>query len=503
MPEKDPAKELSTALSQARILLAADVDASVLKGLDLNTLVTELVELHKNDAGISIANKEQILAIAEETKLEKSPRPVEVLRQSGFSAAAADIDSDYHINQRGIETTGGTANDFVDYFRNRFDRLREAVVGRRVNLFLLPSIDSTRSYTSGREVAVVGMVSTKSNSKAGNLKIVLEDETGELIVVVSNGTSKTSQELFETAKRLVEDDVVAIKGKLVGRLLIANEIIWPDVPIKEPKTIEDDIAIAFMSDIHVGSKQFMEKNFSKMLKWLNGEAQGKSDDLAGKIKYIIIAGDVADGVGVYPDQEYELAIPDIYLQYRQLFSFMELIPDYIDIFMMPGNHDAVGRAEPQQPIGEELSKDFKIDNLHIVSNPCYITVHGVEVLAYHGTSLDSIIRAVPGTNYSSPEKAMIELLKRRHLSPIYGGNVIVPSKTDQLVIDKIPDVLHMGHIHKNAIAEYHGVKIVNSGTWQGMTKLQQRMGHNPTPCRLPVYEPKTGNFSTINFDTGM
>ncbi len=92
-----------------------------------------------------------------------------------------------------------------------------------------------------------------------------------------------------------------------------------------------------------------------------------------------------------------------------------------------------------------------------------------------------MISAIPDTSYANPEKAMIEILRRRHLSPIYGGNVIVPSKEDNLVIDKIPDILHMGHIHKNGIANYHGVEIVNSGTWQARTDFQIRQGHIPTP----------------------
>ena len=84
----------------------------------------------------------------------------------------------------------------------------------------------------------------------------------------------------------------------------------------------------------------------------------------------------------------------------------------------------------------------------------------ITVALYHGTSLDSIIASIPNNSYAKPEKAMVELLKRRHLSPIYGGNIIVPSKNDSMIIEKAPDILHMGHIHKNGITNYHGVAIV-------------------------------------------
>lgn len=502
MPGKDVLKELSATLSQARILLAANVDAKLLDGVDANALVTRLIELHKNDEGVSIADRDQISAIVADIEKEKGPVDVEVIRSSTFKPAAADVDAVYQITNKERQNADGTTADFVNHFRNRFERIKHMIETHRIKVSMSSSIETAKAYTSGREITVAGIVTSKVITKKGNLMVVIEDETSELRVIFVNGAAKLSQDLFEEGKMLINDEVVAIRGKISNQFLIANEIIWPDVPIRQQKQIEDDIAIAFMSDIHVGSRQFMEKNLSKMLKWLNGNESLNADTLAGKIKYIVMAGDVADGVGVYPDQELELSIPDIYLQYKLLFSYIEQIPDYIHVFVMPGNHDAVGRSEPQPPLGEDLLNDFKADNVHIISNPSALNLHGLDVLAYHGTSLDSIIRAVPDASYAAPEKAMVELLKRRHLSPIYGGNVIIPSRDDQLVIDKVPDILHMGHIHKNGLAEYHGVKIVNSGTWQNVTQLQLRYGHVPTPCILPVYEAKQGRFATVNFNEG-
>ena len=121
------------------------------------------------------------------------------------------------------------------------------------------------------------------------------------------------------------------------------------------------------------------------------------------------------------------------------------------------------------------------------------------MLTYHGTSLDSIIATIPNMSYAKPEQAMIEILKRRHLSPIYGGNTIVPSRMDTLVIDKVPDILHMGHIHKNGLANYHGIHIVNSGTWQDRTDYQIKQGHIPTPAQMPVFDAKVNNFKIIDF----
>ena len=39
---------------------------------------------------------------------------------------------------------------------------------------------------------------------------------------------------------------------------------------------------------------------------------------------------------MYPEQDKELSIDDIYKQYSVFFDFMESVPDYIEVFVMPG-----------------------------------------------------------------------------------------------------------------------------------------------------------------------
>jgi len=93
----------------------------------------------------------------------------------------------------------------------------------------------------------------------------------------------------------------------------------------------------------------------------------------------------------------------------------------------------------------------------------------------------------------------IELLKRRHLSPVYGENPIVPERHDYLFINEVPDILHYGHVHHNGYANYRGTTIINAGTWQDTTDYALKQGHLPTPCQLPIYNVRSGNLSVINF----
>jgi DNA polymerase II small subunit len=495
---KNAAGELAAKLSEKRILIAADVSAAVLDGIDIGLIAERIAGRHKDEAGISIVNSEEISNIVKEIELEKAPAPIEVIRKPGFRPMASEIDADYVISNKEIEKSDGTVNDFVLYFRSRLDRLRRILEHRSNAAGLLSSIESMRSYTDGREITILGIVTNKIPTKRGNIMAVIEDETAEAKVVFVNGSSAGARETFDRAGSLVNDEVIAVRGKIAGQLIIASDMIWPDVPIKEKKKAEGDFAIAFLSDIHVGSKLFLERNFSEFINWLNGGAE-RMQELAGKIKYVVIAGDIVDGIGVYPDQEKDLTVPDVYMQYKMFFNLISSIPEYVHVFVIPGDHDAVQRAEPQPQIGAEMMGELKAENVHLLPNPSYITLHGLDILTYHGTSLDSIISSIPGMSKLNPEKAMIELLRRRHLSPIYGGNIIVPSRNDNLVIDRIPDILHMGHEHRNGLDNYHGVRVVNSGTWQAKTEYQILKGHVPTPCLVPVYDSKSDSFVSINF----
>ena len=115
-----------------------------------------------------------------------------------------------------------------------------------------------------------------------------------------------------------------------------------------------------------------------------------------------------------------------------------------------------------------------------------------------GLTYDDVL-LIPRHSKVLPHEAMLELVRRRHLSPIYGQNLIVPEDHDYLVIEDEPDVVHMGHVHKNGYMLYRGSLLVNSGTFQDRTDFQVRMGHTPTPGVVPILEAKTGKLNHISF----
>ncbi len=368
----------------------------------------------------------------------------------------------------------GKVEDFVAYFNSRLEKISRILRNR-----IQPTQIKNLGRLRGETVSVVGIVSNVFERK-DHYVIELEDQTGT-VNCIANGKNA------EIAGELLGDEVIGVTGTLRGNSILAERILFPDVPVNgERKEIE--FGIVFISDTHFGSKDFLAENWKKFVQWLNCESDDeKLNEIAEKLKYLILAGDVVDGVGVYPEQEKELAIIDIYEQYEFAAENLDGIRKEIDIIVAPGNHDAVRQAEPQPPLPKEFESLFP-RNTKCVGNPAYIDLEGTKVLVYHGRSLDDIVTKIPRLSYDAPHKGMEELLKRRHLSPLYGGrSPIAPDREDHLVIDEIPDVIHSGHVHTFGVGFYRGVFLVNSSTWQSQTEFQKKVNLNPMPCKVAVY----------------
>jgi len=498
---EDTLIEIANRLS-GKVVISSEIKASDLADADPESLIGHITEYFESRDGVRILGPSELREILAEIGTQKEPVQIEAPRSGGFSPSAKEVDARYSIREAQIGRTNNTVGDFTDHFRDRFNKIKAIMRANGSGYAGTVSVGAIKQYISGREVGIIGMVYEKTVTKNGHIMMTLEDETGTAKVLVYRPQIKTkdaANDLFDAASKAAKDDILYFKGKVSGPFFIANKLLWPDVPIRVRRRGEDDVAIALLSDVHVGNKLFLEKQFGRFIEWLNGGVDNRKD-LAAKVKYVVVAGDLVDGVGVYPGQEKELSIDDIYKQYSVFFDFMEEIPDYIEVFVMPGNHDAVQRADPQPPISKKLLGDFARPNVHSIANPSYLNLHGVKVLAYHGASLDSVIQNVPGCSYSNATSAMKEILKRRHLCSIYGNTVINPTKNDSLVIDEAPDILHMGHIHKNGYEEYHGTALINSGTWQARTSFQVKQGHIPTPALLSVYETKSTLVSHVDFN---
>jgi len=379
----------------------------------------------------------------------------------------------------------GQLQDFVNYFNDRMTRLKRMMRGRRELSGAVP-ISAIKGRMHDREVRTVGMVNDVRRTNKGRVIAEIEDEAGTIALLMP-------EEGPHHRLNIMKDEVIGVSGKLGpnGDIIYVQAVVRPDIPIsREPHRARDPVCAAFISDIHVGSKTFLEDEWRRFVSWLRDPA-GYHEDYCSRIVHLVVSGDVVDGIGVYPDQEEDLAIRDVYRQYQVLSELLKDIPDRIKVIMLPGNHDAVRPAEPQPTFPPEIVKLFD-SNITFVGNPCVLELEGVEVLAYHGLSIADFISGVPNLSFNTPIEAMKEMLRRRHLAPVFGDKTpLAPEGRDYMVIDTVPDIFVTGHVHAAGLESYRGIVLINASTWQSQTDYQRMMNFQPQPARVAIVDLQT------------
>ncbi len=406
-------------------------------------------------------------------------------RNADLSLRSVEIGND----MTGYSTGTGEYDDFVATFRDRYERLAKTLRGR-VNHRNATAIQAS---PGGGDAGMIGMISDIRSTASGHWLIELEDTTGVFPCLVMKDKS-----IAGLVEELLFDEVIAVEGTISddGGILFVDELYFPDVPrTHKPSTADRHVQAALISDVHVGSQEFVADAWSEFASWLHTPE-------AARVEYLLIAGDMVEGVGVYPEQDKELDVIDIFDQYEAFSEYLKEVPGDIEIVMIPGNHDAVRLAEPQPGFDEELREIMTAHDARIASNPAIIDIEGVSVLMYHGVSLDEVIAELPEekANYDEPHLAMYQLLKKRHVAPQFGNHTrIAPEKKDYLVMEEVPDVFHTGHVHKLGWGKYRNVLAVNSGCWQAQTAFQKSVNIDPDVGFAPILDLDTLEMTVRKF----
>jgi DNA polymerase II small subunit len=436
-----------------------------------------------------------------ETPLQHLPELHVTESKKQFYPYAKEVETDIKIvdDPASKLSSSGVIEDYLEYFRDRFKRM-DRLLRQRMDVKSAASVIDALKASANVRLKIVGMVTEKRESQQ-KILLTVEDLHANVTVLVPQNAST---EVMEKARLLMLDQVVCLSVvKTRSNLLIVEDVILPDIAQRAQHKAPIPVYAVLTSDIHVGSTKFQKDSFNRFIMWLNGKyGDERMKETASHVKYVLIAGDIVDGIGIYPNQVKELAVKDAYGQYRLAAKYIEQIPDYIEVLIIPGNHDTPRKALPQPAISDaflEILQESR--NVHSFGNPCLASIHGVEVLLYHGRSLDDIISTVSGMSFNHPEKAMKLLLQSRHLAPIYGGKTMLSAESrDSLVIEHVPDIFHAGHIHVLGYCNYRGVLTVNSGAWQEQTNFMQRLGLMPTPGKVPLVNLQTLEVTVIPFN---
>ena len=447
--------------------------------------ITKKSELKSDDK--KDTKSEGIIKIDESEKIEDAK--IEFKR----NLENIDVEYDFEVLQDSSKKsyTSGEIGDLITYFQSRYEKLSK-ILKQRPDLKMTTKVaDIEDGQTT---LNLILMVKEIRSTKNGHKFVEFEDDTGSISILFSN----KNEELFADAEKLVRDEVVGVIANKDGDFVIANQLIYPGVLRVQEKDM--DFGVVFLSDVHIGSLTFLEDAFQKFIDWINCEYGNEEQrKVAEDIKYLIIAGDIVDGIGVYPNQDKELSIKDIREQYDEAARFLGNIRSDIKIIITPGNHDASRLAEPQPAVPEEYAKSlYQLNNVEFVSNPAVVSLDGINVLIYHGESFNELPMAIKGLSYEKNEEMMVELLRKRHLAPIYGERTPLASELeDYLVIEHVPDIFHTGHIHINSYKKYNGIHLINSGTFQTQTEYQKIKNIEPTPAQVPILHK--GNYKLFRF----
>ena len=191
-------------------------------------------------------------------------------------------------------TSGEGVKGYNALFSSRFNKLKR-IVSDRPESKMIKSISVVKTTKLENDVYVCGLLTTR-NAERNITKLVLEDPSGSFEGIIFD------EELQKTAGTLLIDQfVMARVASAKNSGLMIKDLISPDIPDQKINKSESEVYAVFLSDLHIGSKYFMEDELIEFVTWISSP-----DPVARKVRFVLIGGDIVDGVGIYPNQNKEL-----------------------------------------------------------------------------------------------------------------------------------------------------------------------------------------------------
>ncbi|MFW9856403.1 MAG: metallophosphoesterase [Candidatus Thorarchaeota archaeon] len=462
-------------------------------------VIQEVLATTKHNSEISkdreIASTEQVLSTTNSGQISTTQTPQLSAPKKPPSLPEIVIDLDIPTSLSDPVDVDTFRNLFLDRFQRLSRIIRDQLTDQGRILGRNLTIQEVPLDKSG---ILIGMVQDTGVLHTGKFVIQLEDPTDEILtrcVMVQESTS------FPEYHEILRDTVIGVAGDLPKKYeegaitaFWGKDVIRPGLtPIRFQQNPRSG-KILFLADIHYGAKSFATRAFANLVKLV------QLDDLppdlvaiAQDIKVVIVAGDLCDGVGQFPDQQANLSVSSLQAQYDGLSALFSKIPSYIQIIVIPGEHDATQMALPQPAIDREVGNSiFSLPNVLTHGNPLRVIIDGLNLLVYHGQGLEQL-------DPINPISSIQQLLEYRHLAPEYGVTIpLVPAKRDYLVIDRVPEILVVGHSHQASMAEYKGVKIIACGTFQGKGPDHLKTPQKTSVGVVHILDTQTGQITMID-----
>ena len=263
---------------------------------------------------------------------------------------------------------------------DRYEFLRSLLTDRQelVNLISINKIGEKI-----KQFSVIGIVSEISDT------LQLEDPTGKETFSINS----------ESAKNLVEDEVIGVVCERRSGVNGVELVVYPDIPLKkENNKTERPENCFFISDIYMDSQDFNKTYYKNLIGWLEGQ----------KNLNVLVLG------GVSTQEE------DI----KQLLS---------DI---------------RHPTTVYHAKNHN-------RTPTTVKIENVEILLSHSPFLGHYMRRWN----SSPDTTVVNLLRKRNLDPVLTSE----SYNNSFLLERIPDIVVMSGVGIPTATNYKGTTIITNG----------------------------------------
>jgi DNA polymerase II small subunit/DNA polymerase delta subunit B len=256
---------------------------------------------------------------------------------------------------------------------------------------------------------------SKISQKATNFSIIgmvreVDRETKN--VILEDNTSEIAIQIEDSAliKDIVEDEVIGVVCEKREHVLIGAQVFFPDIPMRREinKTTTDKNCL-FISDLHMDSESFNRLYYNNYITWLQ-----KQEPMN-----IFVVGDISSRT-----EDIEKLLADTPEQHRTTL------------------------------IRGEIDKGSGKTN----NSPYQIQIENTKLFLFHNPKLNNYTNI-----WGSPEKAITNLLKKRHLDPIFENSNL--NENDQYFLETIPDIIVAGHTHIPTSTNYKGTTIITTGSF--------------------------------------
>jgi hypothetical protein len=164
--------------------------------------------------------------------------------------------------------------DFVRTLNERYVFLQNILM-KKLELSNIVSINKC----SDGAASIIGMVKEKEE-KGDKFIAVLEDTTGEVQVSIQK----------KLGEKISLDDVIAVSGEINSKVLNADKIIFPDVPLKPVVFSNDSIRVAFTDKDVKADYNVYDNKIKDMIKKKEIEISNPSIFKIGNVIFLMLLG---------------------------------------------------------------------------------------------------------------------------------------------------------------------------------------------------------------------